>query len=169
MRGSAIIATTVLGKRTKVRLTDVYFAENLGRNIISYGLLESKGCGISYRGEYRVVAALDEGPAVFDVGIHNNVLVVRAQKCELGTTGRDVLMSALVQHDEDVGQDVQKGSLMHFHKLLAHLNYDTIIRMAKDPASGIQLTDELRANSPKGNKPRTLSFERILEETHRST
>ena len=169
MRGSAIIATTVLGKRTKVRLTDVYFAENLGRNIISYGLLESKGCGISYRGEYRVVAALDEGPAVFDVGIHNNVLVVRAQKCELGTTGRDVLMSALVQHVEDVGQDVQKGSLMHFHKRLAHFNYDTMIWMAKDPASGIQLTDELRANSPKGNKPRTLSLERILEETHRST
>ena len=93
-----------------------------------------------------MVAALDEGRAVFDVGIHNNVLVVRAQKCELGTTGRDVLMSALVQHDEDVGHDVQKESLMHFHKSLAHLNYDTIIRMAKDPASGIQLTDELRAN-----------------------
>uniref|UniRef100_A0AAV1UHJ8 Uncharacterized protein n=1 Tax=Peronospora matthiolae TaxID=2874970 RepID=A0AAV1UHJ8_9STRA len=115
MRGSVIIATTVLGKRTKVRLTDVYFAENLERNIISYGLLESKGCGISYRGE-------------------------------LDTTGRDVLMSALAQHEEDVGQDVQKGSLMHFHKRLAHLNYDTIIRMTKDPASGIQLTDELRAN-----------------------
>ena len=55
-------------------------------------------------------------------------------------------MSALAQHEEDVGQDVQKGSLMHFHKRLAHLNYDTIIKMAKDPASGIQLTDELRAN-----------------------
>uniref|UniRef100_A0AAV1TY94 Integrase catalytic domain-containing protein n=1 Tax=Peronospora matthiolae TaxID=2874970 RepID=A0AAV1TY94_9STRA len=146
MRGNVIIATTILGKRTKVRLTDVYFAENLERNIISYGLLESKGCGISYRGEYRVLTALDEGPAIFDVGIHNNVLVVRAQKCELDTTGRDVLMSALAQHEEDVGQDVQKGSLRHFHKRLAHLNYDTIIRMAKDPASGIQLTDELRAN-----------------------
>ena len=124
----------------------MYFAENLEKNIISYGLLESKGCGISYRGEYRVVAALNEGPAVLDLGIHNNVLVVRAQKCELGTTGRDVLMSALVQHDEDVGQDVQKGSLMHFHKRLAHFNYDTIIRMGKDPASGIQQNDELRAN-----------------------
>ena len=76
-------------------MTDVYFAENLERNIISYGLLESKGCGISYRGEYRVVAASNKEPAVFDVGIHNNVLVVRAQKCELDTTGRDVLMSAL--------------------------------------------------------------------------
>ena len=42
-----------------------------------------------------MVAALNEGPAVFDVGIHNNVLVVRAQKYELDTTGRDVMMSAL--------------------------------------------------------------------------
>ena len=81
-----------------------------------------------------MVAALNEGPAVLDLGIHNNVLVVRAQKCELGTTGRDVLMSALAQHEEDVGQDVQKGSLMNFHKQLAHLNCDTIIKMAKDSA-----------------------------------
>uniref|UniRef100_A0AAV1T174 Polyprotein n=1 Tax=Peronospora matthiolae TaxID=2874970 RepID=A0AAV1T174_9STRA len=121
-------------------------AKNLEKYIISYGLLESKGCGISYRGEYRVLVALDEGPAVFDVGIHNNVLVVRAQKCELDMTGRDVLMSALAQYEEDVGQDVQKGSLKHFFIRLAHLNYDNIIRMAKDPVSGIQLTDELRAN-----------------------
>ena len=55
-------------------------------------------------------------------------------------------MSALAQGEEDVGQDVQKGSLMQFPKRLAHLNYDTIINMAKDPALGIQLTDELRTN-----------------------
>ena len=88
MRGSVTITTTVMGKRTKVRLTDVNFAENLERSITSYGLLE--GCGISYRGQYRVVAALNEGPAVFDVGVHNNVVVVRAQKCEQDTKGCDV-------------------------------------------------------------------------------
>lgn len=56
-----------------------------------------------------MVAALNEGPAVFDVGIRTNVLVVRAKKCEKETTGQDVLMSVLAQHEEDVVQDVQKG------------------------------------------------------------
>ena len=35
---------------------------------------------------------------------------------------------------------------MHFHIRLAHLNYDTILRMERDHASGIQLTDETRVN-----------------------
>ncbi|KAG3098958.1 hypothetical protein PI124_g9109 [Phytophthora idaei] len=35
---------------------------------------------------------------------------------------------------------------MHFHRRLGHLNHDTIIRMAKNPASGIALTDDVRAN-----------------------
>ncbi|KAG3197022.1 hypothetical protein PC129_g24583 [Phytophthora cactorum] len=35
---------------------------------------------------------------------------------------------------------------MHFHRRLGHLNYDTITRMAKKPASGVALTDEVRAN-----------------------
>ena len=35
---------------------------------------------------------------------------------------------------------------MHFHRGLAHLDFDTILRMAKDPAFVIQLTDETRAN-----------------------
>ena len=34
MRGSMIITTTVMGNRTKVRLTDVYFEENLESDII---------------------------------------------------------------------------------------------------------------------------------------
>lgn len=43
MGGSVIITTTVMGKRNKVRLTDIYFAENLERNIYSYGCLRVKG------------------------------------------------------------------------------------------------------------------------------
>ncbi|KAG2915791.1 hypothetical protein PC118_g8537 [Phytophthora cactorum] len=56
----------------------------------------------------------------------------------------DLLMSLLAENAAAVGQDVPTGPLMHFHR--RHLNYDTIIRMAKDPASGVSLTDEVRAN-----------------------
>jgi hypothetical protein len=96
------------------------------------------------------------------------VSVVRAQKCEVDATGRDVLMSALSQHEEDVGQDMQKGSLMHFHKWLAHLNYDTIIKMAKDPTSGIQLTDELRANCLACTQAKQTKYPQSRKDTGRS-
>lgn len=42
--------------------------------------------------------------------------------------------------------DVHKGSLLHIHGRLGHLHLDTIIRLAANPASGIQLTDKVRAN-----------------------
>lgn len=60
--------------------------------------------------------------------------------------GGDVLMSVMAQHEAESGQDLQKGSHMHFRRRLAHLSYDTIIKMAEDPASEIQLNDKLRVN-----------------------
>lgn len=71
-----VITTVVMWKQTKVQLIKVYFAANLERDIIPYGLIKDRVCGISYRGQYRVVASLNNGPAVFEVYIYNNVLVV---------------------------------------------------------------------------------------------
>lgn len=45
--GTVLNSITGMGKAAKVRLLDVYYAENLERNIISYGLLEAKGYGTS--------------------------------------------------------------------------------------------------------------------------
>ena len=55
-------------------------------------------------------------------------------------------MSVLSQYEEEVAHDVQKGSFMHFHRRFVHLNFETIIRMAQDPASCIILTDQIREN-----------------------
>ena len=60
--------------------------------------------------------------------------------------GEKVLMSVLAQHETESGQDIYKGSLMPFRRRLEQLSYDKIIKMAEDPASGIQLTDKLRVN-----------------------
>lgn len=38
----------------------------------------------------------------------------------------------------------QRGTLMDLHQRLGHLSFDTVKRMAKDPASGIKLTDRRR-------------------------
>ncbi|EEY65214.1 uncharacterized protein PITG_16835 [Phytophthora infestans T30-4] len=87
---------------------------------------------------------INGGPVVLDVKKTCNVLLV------LGPSGvrkaGDVLLSVLAENEAEVGQDVQTGTLIHSHRLLCDLDYDTIINMAKDPASGIALTDELRAN-----------------------
>ena len=37
-----LLSVTFLGMTSKVRLFDVYFAENVKENIISYGLLKAK-------------------------------------------------------------------------------------------------------------------------------
>ena len=71
--GTAMICVTVMGRPVKVRLTGIYYAKNLERNIIPYSLLEAKNYDISYRGDYRVIAGMNRGPAVFDVEVSNNV------------------------------------------------------------------------------------------------
>ena len=72
-RGTAMICVTVMGRPVKVRLTGIYYAKNVERNIIPYSLLEAKNYDISYRGDYRVIAGMNRGPAVFDVEVSNNV------------------------------------------------------------------------------------------------
>ena len=104
-----------------VRLMDVYFVEKFVRNLFLYGLMMAKWCRISYRGQHRVVAALNDGAAVFDVGTRNNVVVVRAKECELDTTSLDVLTSVQAQHEADSVHNVQKGRLCTFAKCLRTL------------------------------------------------
>lgn len=56
-----------------------------------------------------------------------NELVARADGVRTIPDPKDLLMSILVWNEEEVGHDVQKESLMHFHHRLSHLNYNTII------------------------------------------
>ena len=49
-QGSAMIRVKALGVTKNIRLLDVQYASNLGRNIISFGKLEKKGCVLEYRG-----------------------------------------------------------------------------------------------------------------------
>ena len=53
-------------------------------------------------------------------------------------------MTVINSPEPEYDSDVQCGTLIHFHRCLGHLCFDTIIKMAKDPASGIRLTDMTR-------------------------
>jgi hypothetical protein len=42
--------------------------------------------------------------------------------------------------------EAHEGTLMGFHQRLGHLGYDSIEKIAKDPDSGIKITDHTRRN-----------------------
>ena len=53
---------------------------------------------------------------------------------------------ATIEPSEESNQDVHEDTLMNFHRRLGHLNYDAILRLAKDPSSGLKITDDTRQN-----------------------
>ena len=136
-QGTVEIQVLALEVVNSVRLLDVRYAENLERNILSYGKLEAKGCVLEYRGGKRVLNAGIGGVPVMDVKRCNNVLVVAVQNHRKGTidTSREGMMAVIESPENESDSDVQCGTLMHQHRRLGHPCFDTIIKMAKDPTS----------------------------------
>ncbi|KAE9003765.1 hypothetical protein PR001_g17890 [Phytophthora rubi] len=127
-RGKMLLRVTACGKEQMVELTNVYFAKDVVHNLISYGILDKRGFELSQQAGRRAVAAKDGGRVAFDVEMRRNVLVVRA-----AVGPRHALPS-------------DKGTLLDFHKRLAHLSYNSMERLAQEPSSGIHLTDHKGVN-----------------------
>ncbi|GMF42895.1 unnamed protein product [Phytophthora fragariaefolia] len=148
-RGKVLLSVTACGKEQVVELTNVYFAPDVVHNLISYGQLDKRGFELRQQAGRRVVAAKDGGRVAFDVEMRRNVLVVRAAVGPRHELPSDVIMAALSQEltePAEVSGDVQMGTLLEFHKRLAHLNYDSVERLAKEPSSGIYPTDHKLVN-----------------------
>ena len=145
-----MIRVKALGVTKNIRLLDVQYASNLGRNIISFGKLEKMRCVLEYRGGRRVMFSTPGGAPIMDVVRVNDVLVVEVLKDnfldDFRTFGspKEAIMSVVHDNGDRVQKNVQHGSLLQFHRRLGHLCYDTIIKIARDPASGIKLTDTKR-------------------------
>eukprot|EP00644_Phytophthora_capsici_P018853 jgi/Phyca11/46671/gw1.174.9.1 len=120
-KGSVTLQVTACGAVQTVKLTEVYYAKGVIHNLISYGQLDRKGFVLARRDGRRVGRL--RPPA-------------------------EVIMAALADEatgtDEDSSDDVQSGTLVDFHRRLGHLNYDAVERLARDPSSGIRLTDRKR-------------------------
>ncbi|KAE8968244.1 hypothetical protein PF002_g28843 [Phytophthora fragariae] len=148
-RGKVLLSVTACGKEQVVELINVYFAPDVVHNLISYGQLDKRGFELRQQAGRRVVAAKDGGRVAFDLEMRRNVLIVRAAVGPRHELPPDVIMAALSQEltePAEVSGDVQKGTLLEFHKRLAHLNYDSVERLAKEPSSGIYLTDHKWVN-----------------------
>ncbi|KAG4053825.1 hypothetical protein PC123_g11022 [Phytophthora cactorum] len=144
-----------------MKLTEVYYAEGVVQNLISYGRLEEKGYASTYKNGHRDVAAKDDGRAVFDVDLRRNVLVVRgAGEKNKGNIWK-VIMAVLEREasgPNDESLETQKGTLVDFHKRLGHLNYKAVERLVRDPSSGSTPTDHRRVNcltSAQGKQTKT--------------
>ncbi|GMF42845.1 unnamed protein product [Phytophthora fragariaefolia] len=143
-RGKVLLRVTACGKAQMVELTKVFFAKGVVHNLISNGLLDKRGFELTQQAGRRVVAAKDGGRVTFDVEMRHNVLVVRAAVGPRHELPSDVIMAVLSKEaaeSAEVSGDVQKGTVLEFHKRLAHLSYDSVRRLAKEPSSGIHLTD----------------------------
>ena len=91
------------------------------------------------------MTSADVKHVIFDVDLMRNVLTAHAKRRKNHSSARNVIISA-IGGEERSAQDLpviaQQGSLVDFHKRLGHLHYDAIERLAKDPDSGINLTDQ---------------------------
>lgn len=59
---------------------------------------------------------------------------------------KEVVMTIVNGDGHEHNKDVQHGSLLQLYHRLGDLCYDTIIKIDRDPASGIKLTDTRRTN-----------------------
>eukprot|EP00644_Phytophthora_capsici_P019022 jgi/Phyca11/50355/gw1.420.4.1 len=125
-RGTLTLRVQACGKEQTVKLVDVYYAENVVHNLISYGTLDKKGYTLTERCGRRVLAAKNGGRVVDLSGVIMAVL------------------SDEVAAPQDMSSSTQKGTLFEFHTRFGHLNYDSVERLARDPSSGIELTDHRR-------------------------
>ena len=90
------------------------------------------------------------GTPIMDVVRVNDVLVVQVFKdnsldvFRASGSPTEAIMVVVHENEDEAHMRLQHGTLLHFHRRLGHLCYDTIIKMACDPASGIKLTDTKR-------------------------
>ncbi|POM64836.1 Integrase catalytic core protein [Phytophthora palmivora] len=149
MKGTLTLRVKVCGREQTLKLTNVYYAADVVHNLLSYGSLDAMGYSLVQRGGRRVLAAKDGERVVFDVDLRKNVLVVEGTVVKVNKAPAEVIMSALsgeAHSADNFPPDVQQGTLVEFHKRLGHLNYDSVERLARDPSSGIALTDHKRVN-----------------------
>uniref|UniRef100_A0AAV1TCH5 Uncharacterized protein n=1 Tax=Peronospora matthiolae TaxID=2874970 RepID=A0AAV1TCH5_9STRA len=75
-KGTAELRKAVNGKEVIVDLSEVYYAENLADNIISYGILEERGVFLERDGNQSFVVRQEDGLNIFEVFRRNDVLTV---------------------------------------------------------------------------------------------
>ncbi|OWZ08670.1 hypothetical protein PHMEG_00018746 [Phytophthora megakarya] len=159
MKGSVVLHAVVNGNEHTVVINDVYYAEQLTQNLLSYGKLEEKGLVLHYDKSGRYLMRSTDNARVFAVDKVNGVLGVRTTNVlnpvnmtnvtcssDSDRRSRAVYVALAEAHNTNAERDVVEYTLMQLHKRLGHIMLDTVEKVADAPGSGIQLTDRVRIN-----------------------
>lgn len=85
---------------------------------------------------------MTKGPRVYYVDFKHNVLVARLESVVVDSAEIKKLMMNVVDVSTDIATlDATSDTLLVSHARFDHLALDTIKRMAKDPASGIKISN----------------------------
>ncbi|GMF35798.1 unnamed protein product [Phytophthora fragariaefolia] len=139
--GTFKLKTSVDGNEVAVEFSDVYFANNLMGNIVSYRRLEKQGVFLERRNSRCYVIREADQLKIFEVYRSNDVLTVGA----IGEKAQGELVHVMNAAVQDAGtalsSAVAETTLLELHQRLGHIAYDTAERMADAKESGIKLTD----------------------------
>ena len=130
-QGSVVIRVKALGLNKTIRLLDVQYAFNIGRNIISFGELEKKRCALEYREGRRVMIYHPGGAPIMDVVHINDVLIVDDLKYISMEDFRSFCLaeggSMLIMNGDGHEQklNVQHEGFLHFHQRLGQICYNS--------------------------------------------
>ena len=123
----------------QVTTTDVEFVPGLKKNLLSYGILESKGARLAYDGSKRYLVNND-GVKLMPIKKTGQLLTISGKITGHRPTAN--LICNVIADAPHVG--IHEDTLMKFHARLGHLNFDAIEKLAAQPKSGIKLTDHER-------------------------
>ena len=107
------------------------------------------------------------GTPIMDVDRINDVLIVEGfegfSPDDFHGFGspRDTIMTIVDDITINANTDAQHGTLLYFHQCFGHLSCDTTVKMTRNPASGIKLTDTKRVNClacAQGKQTKNLQF-----------
>ena len=123
--------------RAKVQVNNVNYHPSVTKNLLSIGRLEEKGCVLKWFGKQRFLVNESTGEKLFEVYRKRGIWTITTKLWK----GSNRTNGQVFSTTEDDGPSM-KGTLMQVHHMLGHLSVEKILKLAKDPRQGIELTDE---------------------------
>ncbi|OWZ06852.1 Ty1-Copia Retrotransposon protein [Phytophthora megakarya] len=130
LKGNCLLETTVNGDKRSILLTNVYYCEALGRNLLSLSQLRRRGLNFTFADKCTFHSR--DGSVVGEATEHEGLWIINANTlCSSSSNGYAYFVN------------VQNSSLQKWHERLGHVNYQDLLRMAsRNLAYGISLANK---------------------------
>lgn len=130
LKGNCLLETTVNGERRSILLTNVFFCESLGQNLLSLSQLRRGGLTFNFSDKCTFYAS--DGSIVAEAIERGGLWIVNA--ITLGSPGPGGSAYFV---------NIKVNTLQKWHERLGHVNYQDLLRMAsKNLVNGIALANK---------------------------